>query len=97
MALGHDYELQDCPIARALELVGERWTLLVIRDCFVGVSRFNCARSNVASDGCLPGETLSLRPRTVRQVNDTPNECVKGLIRAARICPTRHSDKKMQF
>ena len=41
MALGHDYELQDCPIARALELVGERWTLLVIRDCFVGVSRFN--------------------------------------------------------
>jgi DNA-binding HxlR family transcriptional regulator len=41
MALGHDYELQDCPIARALELVGERWTLLVIRDCFLGVSRFN--------------------------------------------------------
>jgi hypothetical protein len=24
MALGHDYELQDCPIARALELVSER-------------------------------------------------------------------------
>ena len=41
MALGHDYELQDCPIARALELVGERWTLLIIRDCFLGVSRFN--------------------------------------------------------
>ncbi len=41
MALGHDYEMQDCPIARALELVGERWTLLIIRDCFLGVSRFN--------------------------------------------------------
>ena len=41
MALGSDYEMQDCPIARALELVGERWTLLVIRDCFLGVSRFN--------------------------------------------------------
>ena len=41
MALGKDYELQDCPIARALELVGERWTILVIRDCFFGVRRFN--------------------------------------------------------
>ena len=41
MALGSDYEMQDCPIARALELLGERWTFLVIRDCFLGVSRFN--------------------------------------------------------
>jgi DNA-binding HxlR family transcriptional regulator len=41
MPLGKDYELQDCPIARALELVGERWTILVIRDCFLGVRRFN--------------------------------------------------------
>ena len=41
MALGKDYELQDCPIARELELVGERWTILVIRDCFLGVRRFN--------------------------------------------------------
>ena len=40
MALGKDYELQDCPIARALELVGERWTFVVIRDCFLGVRRF---------------------------------------------------------
>jgi DNA-binding HxlR family transcriptional regulator len=41
MALGKDYELQDCPVARALELVGERWTILVIRDCFLGVRRFS--------------------------------------------------------
>jgi DNA-binding HxlR family transcriptional regulator len=41
MALGKDYDFQDCPIARALELVGERWTILVIRDCFLGVRRFN--------------------------------------------------------
>jgi DNA-binding HxlR family transcriptional regulator len=41
MALAQDYDQQDCPVARALELVGERWTLLIIRDCFLGVSRFN--------------------------------------------------------
>jgi len=26
-----------CPIARSLEIVGERWTLLVVRDAFYGV------------------------------------------------------------
>jgi DNA-binding HxlR family transcriptional regulator len=39
--LGKDYELQDCSIARALEVIGERWTLLIVRDAFFGVRRFN--------------------------------------------------------
>jgi DNA-binding HxlR family transcriptional regulator len=39
--LGKDYEAQDCSLARALEVVGERWTLLILRDAFYGVRRFN--------------------------------------------------------
>jgi DNA-binding HxlR family transcriptional regulator len=39
--LGKDYERQDCAMARALEVVGERWTLLIVRDAFYGVRRFN--------------------------------------------------------
>jgi DNA-binding HxlR family transcriptional regulator len=39
--LGRDYEGQDCSIARALEVVGERWTLLIIRDAFLGLRRFD--------------------------------------------------------
>lgn len=35
------YEGQDCSLARALEVVGERWTLLIVRDAFYGVRRFN--------------------------------------------------------
>jgi DNA-binding HxlR family transcriptional regulator len=38
--LGSDYEGQNCSVARTLELVGERWTLLVIRDAFLGRRRF---------------------------------------------------------
>ena len=38
--LRRDYEGQNCSIARALEIVGERWTLLIIRDCFLGLRRF---------------------------------------------------------
>jgi DNA-binding HxlR family transcriptional regulator len=40
MALGTDYETQDCSLARALEIVGERWTMLILRECFFGVRRF---------------------------------------------------------
>ncbi|MDL5157531.1 winged helix-turn-helix transcriptional regulator [Actinomycetospora termitidis] len=40
MPLGQGYPAQDCAIARALEVVGDRWTLLVLRDCFFGVHRF---------------------------------------------------------
>lgn len=40
MALGTDYAAQDCGLARALELVGERWTLLIVRDALFGVRRF---------------------------------------------------------
>ncbi|MEU1348130.1 winged helix-turn-helix transcriptional regulator [Streptomyces sp. NPDC005775] len=41
MALGKDYANQYCSMARALEVVGERWTLLVVRDAFYGVRRYN--------------------------------------------------------
>ncbi|MGD9696411.1 MAG: winged helix-turn-helix transcriptional regulator [Thermoleophilia bacterium] len=39
--LGRDYRGQNCSIARALEVVGERWTLLIVRDAFLGVTRFD--------------------------------------------------------
>lgn len=34
------YDGQQCSIARSLELLGERWTLLVIREAFLGTRRF---------------------------------------------------------
>jgi DNA-binding HxlR family transcriptional regulator len=39
--LKREYEGQNCSIARALEVVGERWTLLIIRDAFLGRRRFD--------------------------------------------------------
>ena len=35
-----DYSRQSCSIAATLEVIGDPWTLLVIRDAFNGVSRF---------------------------------------------------------
>lgn len=31
---------QTCPVARSLDLIGDRWMLLVVRDAFDGVQRF---------------------------------------------------------
>lgn len=32
---------ETCPVARALSVIGDRWTLLILRDCFRGVRRFD--------------------------------------------------------
>jgi DNA-binding HxlR family transcriptional regulator len=39
--LRRDYDGQECSIADALELVGERWTLLIVRDAGLGLRRFD--------------------------------------------------------
>jgi DNA-binding HxlR family transcriptional regulator len=39
--LKHTYDGQHCSIAGTLEIVGERWTLLLLRDAFLGVRRFD--------------------------------------------------------
>ncbi len=36
-----DLDENWCPIARTLSVVGDRWTMLILRDCFQGLSRFD--------------------------------------------------------
>ena len=69
--LGKDYEGQDCSLARALEVLGERWTLLIVRDAFYGVRRFSEFQSHldipkaVLSDrlsGLVANDVLERRP-----------------------------------
>ena len=38
--LPRTYDEQVCSIARGLEVIGDRWTLLVVRDAFLGLKRF---------------------------------------------------------
>jgi DNA-binding HxlR family transcriptional regulator len=44
--LPHTYE-QNCPIAAGLEVIGERWTLLILRDAFLGIRRFDDFRASL--------------------------------------------------
>ncbi|HEY3139579.1 MAG TPA: helix-turn-helix domain-containing protein [Acidimicrobiales bacterium] len=60
---------QYCPIVRAVEVIGDRWTLLILRDMLVGNRRFNeLARG-------LPGISRDLLSRRLRQL------AAAGLIR----------------
>jgi len=57
MPLGADYDRQTCSLARTLEVVGERWTLLIVRDLFMGVQRFG----ELAAHLDIPRAILSTR------------------------------------
>ncbi|HEY7022048.1 MAG TPA: helix-turn-helix domain-containing protein [Ktedonobacterales bacterium] len=53
---------QYCPVAQALEIVGDRWTLLIIRDLLTGATRFNALRRG------LPGLSRTLLAKRLRQL-----------------------------
>ena len=37
----------DCTIARTLSVIGDRWTLLILRDAFLGVRRFEAFQASL--------------------------------------------------
>jgi len=47
MALGTSYEMEDCAIAQTLDIVGERWTLLIISYLFFGLGRYSDIRKRI--------------------------------------------------
>jgi DNA-binding HxlR family transcriptional regulator len=56
---------QYCPIARTVEVLGDRWTLLIVRDLLCGATRFNdIARGN-------PRLSRSLLAKRLRQLEAT--------------------------
>lgn len=36
-----ELDQQPCSLSRTLAVIGDRWTLLVLRDCFLGIRRFD--------------------------------------------------------
>ena len=53
---------QYCPIARGAEVLGDRWTLLIVREMLHGVCRFNELQR------CLPGVSRSVLAQRLRHL-----------------------------
>jgi DNA-binding HxlR family transcriptional regulator len=57
--MAKSYELKDCPVARTLDIIGERWTILLLRDLLLqGPRRFQDFQESL---GGLAPNTLSAR------------------------------------
>jgi DNA-binding HxlR family transcriptional regulator len=60
-----------CPVAKALEILGERWTLLVVRDLLAGARHFNDFRRSIP---LITAAMLSKRLRTLEEVGVVQRE-----------------------
>jgi DNA-binding HxlR family transcriptional regulator len=52
-----DWSTENCSVARTLEIIGEKWTLVVLREVFQGVRRFEDMRARTQ----IPRQVLSTR------------------------------------
>jgi DNA-binding HxlR family transcriptional regulator len=66
---------QFCPVARALDVVGERWTLLIVRDLILGPRRFTDLQTS------LTGLGTSLLAQRLKQLETV------GVIRRRQLPP----------
>jgi len=49
-AMARSYSQKHCPVARTLELIGERWTVLILRDLFLhGPRRYQDLQESLAA------------------------------------------------
>ena len=58
------YELERpeiCSVGRAMDILGERWTFLILRECFYGVRRFSDMQRNLG----IARNILSARLQTL--------------------------------
>ena len=73
---------QYCPVSRAAELLGDRWTLLIVRDMVVdGVSHFNDLSRG------LPRLSRGLLARRLRELEEA------GIV----TCPSRQAGRRSEY
>ncbi|HEY1478602.1 MAG TPA: helix-turn-helix domain-containing protein [Gaiellales bacterium] len=80
---------EECPVAATLDAVGDRWTLLIVRDLLRGINRFaDLSRSlapiapNLLADRLRRLEELELIERTI--YSERPLRAEYGLTAAGR-------------
>jgi DNA-binding HxlR family transcriptional regulator len=68
-------DVKTCGIARALEVIGGKWTLLIIRDLLDGARRFSILEASL--DGISP-RTLALRLKELEHDGVLVRDCSGG-------------------
>ena len=53
-----DLSGEPCSLARSVAVIGDRWTLLILRDCFLGVRRFEAFQDRLGISRSIITERL---------------------------------------
>ena len=56
-----EWSVDNCPLGRTMEILGERWTVVVLREIFLGVRRFDDIRRHAR----IPRQVLTNRLATL--------------------------------
>ncbi len=51
---------EHCSVARSVAVIGDRWTLMVLRDCFLGVRRFDAFQERLGISRPIVSDRLKL-------------------------------------
>ncbi len=104
MGRSANYSRESCAVAACLDVIGEPWTLLIIRDAFGGVTRFEqwqerlgLARNVLASrlksltaEGVFEARQYCARPPRYEYVLTEKGEALRPLILHMMDWGTRH-------
>lgn len=55
-----DLAEEPCSVARSLAVIGDRWTLMILRDCFLGVRRFEAFQARLGISRTIVADRLKL-------------------------------------
>jgi DNA-binding HxlR family transcriptional regulator len=51
---------QPCSVARTLAVIGDRWTMMILRDCFLGIRRFEAFQTRLGISRSIVADRLRL-------------------------------------
>ncbi len=53
-----ELKTEPCSVARTLSVIGEKWTILILRDCYRGLTRFDAFEKSLGIPRALLSERL---------------------------------------
>jgi len=105
--MAKSYEIGDCPVARTLDLIGERWTILLLRDLLLqGPRRFqhfqeslpgvapnilSARLKSLEENGLVQRQLYSDRPPRVEYVLTEKGKSLGPVVKAMRDWGAKHT------
>src|SRR5262245_16696682 len=104
--MAKSYQVENCPVARTLDVIGERWTLLLLRDLLrhgprrfqdfqislpgVAPNTLSARLKSMEDNGLVRRETYSERPMRLEYVLTDKGKSLGPVVKAMRDWGSKH-------